>query len=244
MKNLKEAFKIFIKKQQFHPNFFGVFFNPFYFARKGLYDNIRIFGKNINGKALDVGCGSKPYQSLFNADSYIGLDYDKDGSNNNPDADYFYDSTTFPFENETYDSCICSEVLEHVFNPNEFLSEINRVLKPGGILLLTVPFVWDEHEQPFDYGRYSSFGICSVLKENRFEVIEIKKTCNDISLIFQLINCFIYKLLFLKSRKVIFNIILTMLFFTPFNLLGLILRIILPKNNDLYLDNIILAKKL
>ena len=58
---------------------------------------------------------------------------------------------------------MCNQVLEHVFNPDDFVREIARVLKPGGALLLTVPFVWNEHEQPYDYARYSSFGLRAFL---------------------------------------------------------------------------------
>ena len=60
---------------------------------------------------------------------------------------------------------LCNQVLEHVFNPDEFLLKINRVLKNDGKLLLTVPFVWDEHEQPFDYARYSSFGLKALIEK-------------------------------------------------------------------------------
>ena len=68
----------------------------------------------------------------------------------NKHADRSYDGKTFPFSDGEFDAVLTSEVLEHVFNPDEFLSEINRVLRDDGVLLLTVPFVWDEHEQPFD----------------------------------------------------------------------------------------------
>jgi SAM-dependent methyltransferase len=66
-------------------------------------------------------------------------------------------------------------VLEHVFNPDDFLNEVNRVLKPSGKLLLTVPFVWDEHEQPYDYARYSSFGLRSLLEKHGFSIVKHEK---------------------------------------------------------------------
>jgi SAM-dependent methyltransferase len=231
-----------LSKQGFSPRFVGMFINPFYFARKGLYEAIKSYAHNIQGKILDVGCGNKPYKHLFNVSSYIGLDYDKDGTNKNPDADFIYDGTIFPFENEVYDSLICNEVLEHVFNPDQFISEINRVLKLGGTLLITVPFVWDEHDQPYDYARYSSFGLKHILEKHGFEIMMHKKSMNDIRVIFQLINTYIHKI-FLKNNNHYIEIILTMLLCSPFNILGSFLGWILPKNNDLYLDNIVLAKK-
>ena len=70
---------------------------------------------------------------------------------------------------------LCNQVLEHVFNPQEFLGELGRVLARGGRLLLTVPFVWDEHEQPFDYARYSSFGLKALLEQHGFRVLQHRK---------------------------------------------------------------------
>jgi SAM-dependent methyltransferase len=133
-------------------------------------------------------------------------------------------------------------VLEHVFNPNEHLSEIYRVLKPHGMLLMTVPFLWNEHEQPFDYARYSSFGIRHLIECNGFEIIEQKKSVADVRVIFQLINAYIYnKTLWIRKRHI--QIFVTILLNAPFNLLGECLGRILPQNAELYLDNIILAKK-
>ena len=61
------------KKEQFHPSLLALFLNPFYFARKGLLHAISKRGDSIVGKTLDIGCGQKPYVSLFNSTQYIGL---------------------------------------------------------------------------------------------------------------------------------------------------------------------------
>ena len=106
---------------------------------------------------IDIGCGNKPYKNLFkHCKSYIGLEIESENKNS---ADFTYDGKNFPFEDETFDSAVCSEVLEHVFEPNQFLKEVNRVLKKNGLIILTLPFFWDEHEQPYDYARYTSFGL-------------------------------------------------------------------------------------
>jgi len=106
---------------------------------------------------------------------------------------------------------------------------------------MTVPFVWDEHEQPYDYARYSSFGLKHILAENGFEIVEHRKSNNGLEVIFQLINAYIYKVTLTKS--VYFNMLTTLILVAPINILGVILSKILPKNDDLYLDNIVLAKK-
>ena len=158
------------------PRIYRYFCKPFLSCTLGPSESYGVqFSSKLKGRLLDVGCGSKPYQELFAVDDYIGLDIDNEAMRNRKIADYFYDGTTFPFNDNEYDSVLCNQVLEHVFNPDEFLSEIKRVLKPGGRLLLTVPFVWDEHEQPHDYARYSSFGLKALIDKNGFNVIEYKK---------------------------------------------------------------------
>src|SRR5437764_602685 len=146
--------------------------NPFYFARKGLFDAVGKLAPNVRGKVLDVGCGSKPYRELFTVDSYIGLDTARSGhDHSHSQVDVEYDGEVFPFADAEFDSVVCFQVLEHVFHPEQFLGEIRRVLRPGGKLLLTVPFVWDEHEQPYDFARYSSFGLRHLLEAGSFELL-------------------------------------------------------------------------
>lgn len=230
------------KKQDFNPDWLGLFINPFYFARKGLYKNISELAKNIKGgKLLDVGCGTKPYKALFDVEQYDGLEYDTPEYRHEKRAEYFYDGHSFPFENESYDNVISNEVFEHVFNPEEFLSELNRVLKMDGKLLLTVPFVWDEHEQPYDFARYTSFGLKSLLEQHGFKIIEYRKSVNDLGVVFQLINDYIYKKCIKRGKRKHWIIVNTLC--SVFNVLGSIIVKVTPKNEDLYLDNIVLAKK-
>jgi len=234
------TFKKLITKHQFNPGLIGIFLNPFYIARKGLYENIKLFGNNITGKTLDVGCGTKPYEILFNHSIYVGLEFDTGIDTEKKVADFYYDGKTFPFNEAEFDSVVSNQVLEHIFNPDEFLSEINRVLKTNGKLLLTVPFVWDEHEQPYDYARYSSFGLKGLLEKNGFEILDLRKSVNDYSVLVQLFNAYIYKItrqnIFIKNLALILVI-------APVTILGVLISKLLPKNNDLYLDNIVLAKK-
>lgn len=238
---MRNLLKEYLYKQQFQPCFLGLFVNPFYFARKGLFENISDMARYINGKTLDVGCGQKPYEKLFKSAQYIGLEIDTIENRKNKKADYFYDGTIFPFHNEEFDSVVLNQVFEHVFNPDIFLREANRVLKNDGMLLMTVPFVWDEHEHPYDYARYSSFGIKSILERYGFYIVECKKSINDIRVIFQLMNNYIYKKT--VTRKVYLNLLTTFILMSPINILGELLSKILPKNDDLYLDNIVLAEK-
>lgn len=230
-----------ISQQLFTPNLLGLFTNPFYISRRSLYYCIKKAGHAITGKTLDVGCGQKPYQYLFKSTEYIGMDIQTSGhTHDNSKVDIFYDGKYFPFDNGCFDSVVTNQVFEHVFNPDDFLKEINRVMKADGKLLITVPFVWDEHEQPYDYARYSSFGLEYLLKKYGFEIINSYKTAGNISVIFQLMNMYIYKVLSFNFLTKVLSLILI----APFNFLGIILSVLLPDNNDLYLDNVVLAKKI
>ena len=241
MNGFRDALRNRYTRETFFPTWLSIFINPFYFARKGLARHIRDLGKNITGRTLDVGCGNKPYEHLYASSEYIGLEYDTPENRAAKRADYFYDGETFPFEDASFDSVVATEVFEHVFNPDRFLDEVHRVLRPGGMLLMTMPFVWDEHEQPHDFARYSSFGIRHLLEKHGFEVLEQRKSVDDVRAIFQLINAYIYKKTVTNNGWL--NLAATLFLMAPFNLLGEILGFILPRNPDLYLDNIVLARR-
>jgi len=235
-----------IREQKFNPGFLGVFINPFYFVRRELFKSTSLLSPHIKGKILDVGCDNKPYQKLFtHAKEYIGLELDSPENRKKGEANVFYDGKHFPFGDSTFDSVVFTQVLEHVFNPDEFLNEINRILKKDGNILLTAPFIWDEHEQPHDYARYSSFGLGHLLKKHGFQIIKSFKMVDDIRVIFQLINCFIYKLLPpVKSYR--FRLCLYVLLISPFTILGIFFSLFFPKSRgrDLYMQNVILAQKI
>ncbi|MBN3582539.1 methyltransferase domain-containing protein [Algoriphagus aestuarii] len=134
----------------------------------------------LRGKFLDIGCGEKPYQSTVlsgsNVTSYAGIDLIggheyKVGVK----PDFFWDGVTFPFDASTYDSAMATEVLEHCPDPSITFSEIFRILKPESPLVLTVPFIWPTHETPYDFYRYTPFGLKHLLAKAGFEDIEI--TC-------------------------------------------------------------------
>ena len=201
-----DLLKRIFQKQQFNPTFLGLWVNPFYHARRELYQTILKIAPKVEGRILDVGCGQKPYQHLFQSTEYVGLEIDSKENRANKLADYFYDGTIFPFSDQSFDTIVCNQVLEHVFTPEAFLAEAFRVLKPNGKLILTVPFVWDEHEQPWDYARYSSFGLKYLLEKKEFKVIEQHKTNADSRVLFQLINAYLFKV-FQKSQP-IYNLLI------------------------------------
>lgn len=233
--------KQYVLKQQYAPGFLGLWLNPFYHSRSGLRKAISQMASSMSGRVLDVGCGRKPYRELFSANEYVGLEIDTPENRANKQADFFYDGCQFPFSDRDFDGIVCNQVLEHVFKPDPFLGEIHRVLKPDGLLLLTVPFVWDEHEQPWDYARYSSFGLKSLLEKNGFEILQQQKINADVRVLFQLANAYLFKVLW--TRWSVVNLLICVTVMAPFNILGSLLYKVLPANPDLYLDQVVLARK-
>ncbi|MBN9380255.1 MAG: methyltransferase domain-containing protein [Chitinophagaceae bacterium] len=219
--------------------------HPFYFIRQGLYKGILSKSGALKGRLLDFGCGSKPYRSLFDVEEYIGVDYYNEGHpHDNEQIDFFYDGKKLPFCDQNFDSVLCSEVFEHVFNLDEALAEINRVLKTDGRILITCPFVWNEHEVPHDYARYTRFALEDILKRAGFEIMEFSKSGNFILVIHQEWVLYFKLLLQKKSRKFfLFRWLYKVFFVFLPNLTGSVLNALLPENDSLYLNNIVLARK-
>jgi len=136
-----KAFKKAYFEQEHKPGLIGLIFNPFYISRKELYKKIKLISEEFEGNILDVGCGSKPYEVLFkNKKSYTGLEYKKEDEKKNLTADFYYDGEKFPFENNSFDCIVFFQVLEHVFNPETFLKEVQRTIQKKGKVAITIPF--------------------------------------------------------------------------------------------------------
>ena len=241
MSRLRAHLRRVYAEQQFFPGLLGVFVNPFYLARSALQQAMREDAASLDGRLLDVGCGTKPYRRLFRVSDYVGLDIDSPVARARGVADVFYAGAEFPFESASFAAVLCNQVLEHVFNPDEFLAEITRVLRPGGKLLLTVPFVWDEHEQPWDYARYSSFGLKALLERQGLCIVSHKKLRADVSVLFQLANAYLYKLT--ERWPFLARLAFNATVMAAITLLGLVGARLLPDNPDLYLDHVLLAEK-
>jgi SAM-dependent methyltransferase len=230
----------------FSKNRTGVFYNPFFFNRKELFKAIEKQAPLFKGQLIDLGCGTKPYQHLFsNTEKYIGLDIEHSGNNDGKSmVDVFYDGKSFPFETNSIDGVFSSETFEHIFNLDEIIVEIHRVLKKDGLLLATCPFFWPEHEVPYDYARYTSFAIKHMLEQKGFEIISFEKTGNFFTSMIQMQALYLY---FYINKIPLLSALFFVLIISPLFIFGWAINKIMPKfmkRNDLYLNNVILAKKL
>ncbi len=129
----------------------------------------QVLARWATGMVLDVGCGAMPYRRTIeeHATGYDGLDIEPRSS-----AVLYVCSVTemSPVPDAAYDTVLCSEVLEHVADPGAALAEIGRVLKPGGRLILTTPFLGRLHDEPHDYYRFTKHGLATLLSAVPLEV--------------------------------------------------------------------------
>jgi SAM-dependent methyltransferase len=115
------------------------------------------------GRLLDLGCGTQPYKRYYagRCEQVVSADYSVRSK-----IDVRLSATALPFPDASFDVVLFSEVLEHVDEPVRAVKEIARVLKPGGRLLLTVPFNFMQHEVPHDHTRYTQFGLSALLRRH------------------------------------------------------------------------------
>lgn len=230
-------------------NFNPTLSHPLYYIRKGLFRKISLYAPQLTGRLLDFGCGEKPYQTLFtHVSQYIGLDYQGEGhSHENEAVDVYYDGVTIPFEANHFDSVFSSEVFEHVFTLQQILPEITRVLKPGGKLLITCPFAWEEHEIPVDYARYTRFALKDMLEKNGFNIAVTDKNGHFMSALHQLfilymVDHWMHQVPVL-SKWNFFKKIVRQLVVPTMNVLFFIAEPFWPKSDRFYLNTIIVAVK-
>lgn len=123
-------------------------------------------------RILDAGSGRCPYRALFQHCVYHTADFCQVAKEYGA-IDFVCDLTSIPVEAGSYDVVISTQVLEHVPDPAAVLREFARTLRPGGRLFLSAPLSYEEHEQPFDYFRYTQFGLRHLLTNAGFEVVRL-----------------------------------------------------------------------
>lgn len=229
------------RRQLYTPDaWLGPLANPFYIARRGLWNAMRAWAPGLQGRLLDVGCGHKPYAELFAHMRHDGLEIDTPATRAHSAAEHFYDGGRMPFKTASFDALLVNQVLEHVFEPEAFLAELKRVLKPGGRLILTVPFAWDEHHQPQDYARYTRFGLAHLLGKAGFTVLEQRQTGVGLAALAQLASGAVFKACGAWPRPFIWLPHWAVI--VPLNLAGALAGWLGLGGQDLYLDNAVLAR--
>ena len=155
------------------------------FQTNTVYRQLQEFLPQMQGKVLDIGCGQSPYKHLLNSQKtqYYGVDIEEA----NQKFDYknsqiiHFDGQNIPLGDSLMDSFICTEVLEHIQEPEKFIAEIYRVLKVGGVGVVTVPWSARYHYIPYDYYRYTPSTLNRLFQN--FSSIKIVPRGTDITVI-------------------------------------------------------------
>jgi SAM-dependent methyltransferase len=158
-------------------------------------------GKDL--QILDCGCGEKPYLPFFENISslYIGIDRTR-----GKQVDIVCDVEKLPLRSQYFNVVLCTQVIEHVTSPETLINEIQRVLKNDGYLFLSTHGVWPVHAAPFDFWRWTDFGLKKMLED--FSMVKIYECGGNIASFFQIMNLYLPTIPYLRSILSLFlNII-------------------------------------
>lgn len=154
-------------------------FNPCWYTlssiRKFIEDSVSEFReKNLGAsqlKVLDFWCGNQPYRYVFSNDEYYWCDI-WTSPERNGNMTVIAEWEKLPYEDNQFDILLCTEVMEHLKYPELYASEFARIIKPGGLLLITVPQIWNYHPYPQHFFLYTPDGLNLFLKD-RFSSVEM-----------------------------------------------------------------------
>lgn len=148
----------------------------FDFQAGSCWADVAAEARGWSGKVVDVGCGAQPYRTLLPVGmDYVGLDIAnaEQAFGYAPPNVVHFDGGQWPAATRDADVILCTEVLEHVLDPAAMLREAFAALKPGGRLLLTVPFAARWHFVPHDYWRYTPSGLKHLLETAGFRSVVV-----------------------------------------------------------------------
>jgi SAM-dependent methyltransferase len=147
-----------------------LFRSPLYLSKRAFRKTFLRFLPHFRGPILDIGCGKRPFQHYLGDMPYVGMDF---SASYRPDVVAM--AGDLPFAGESFATVFCTEVLEHVPEPMRVLNECHRVLEDDGILYLTAPMTWYLHYEPYDFYRYTKYGLKYLCGKAGFQVDRIER---------------------------------------------------------------------
>jgi SAM-dependent methyltransferase len=177
--------------------------HPQFYMKRYTSTAIDLAREYSKGLLLDIGCGRMPYKStlLPFVDKYVGLDHPETAKlyKGKDKPDIFADATKIPLKNGSCNTVLCLQVIEHLPEPNEAIKEISRLLSKDGYLILSTIQSYPIHDEPYDYFRYTKYGLRALVENNGLKLIKIIEGGNVFILIQQSFNIF----LMLQIKKLI-----------------------------------------
>jgi len=168
--------KLVLRGDQYQPNPSYVTLGSRHIVRLLAAEYARVITTHARGRLLDCGCGDVPYYGMYRelASEVVCIDW-----GNSPHGRDHVDrevdlNQDLPLPDESFDTVLLADVLEHIKAPQRLLGEIARVLAPSGKLLLMVPFFYQVHEPPHDYFRYTRFGLEQLCAQAGLTVVELR----------------------------------------------------------------------
>jgi SAM-dependent methyltransferase len=149
----------------------------------------KIISQHASGLLLDLGCGNVPLYGIYKDKVIDNICIDWSNTlHKNIYLDYEVNlNTIIPLDSEQFDTILVTDVLEHIAKPELLMSEIKRLLKPNGKIILTVPFLYWLHEQPYDYFRYTEFALRMFCQQNNLTIIELEPYGGAIEVILDIV---------------------------------------------------------
>ncbi len=229
----------------FRAPWWHIFRNPAFIARRGLYRAMVRFAETTGspkGDWLDVGCGSRPYEHLFPSARFTGMDVELSGHDPaDKRCDVTYDGRTFPLEDAIFDAVLCTQVLEHAEDPEALIAEVARVLRPGGYLILTAPFMWPEHELPYDFRRYTAVGLAKTVRAAGMEILSVSATSTESGALAQFASAWLHRHV---GRDIpAWSGLITLAVCAPVQAVGLLVGSLESRPPSFYLDTAMLARR-
>ncbi len=223
---------------------------PFY---SGFWNRLRIdkaiafAAPSAHGTLLDIGCGTKPYQKIFEpyVKNHLGIEYSLESVYRGHKANIFGDGMNLPFADQAIDTILCTEVLEHIPNPEKAIAEFARILRPNGVIITTAPFFFPIHDT-WDFFRYTHDGLANLMKQQGLEVELVKPLSGTAVTLALLFNLYWFEIGFMWTKWLYpFGVILRpilLLFCLIVNVIGGIFEVLIP-SKQMSFNHLTIARK-
>lgn len=250
MKNIWNKYTDLLGKTIFHPQF--IMLNLTYQA-------IKEAKKYAKGRLLDIGCGRMMYRKEIEplVEEYIGLDHPEISKNYKSQyrPEVLADAHNLPFKNNSFDTVLMLQSLEYMERPYRSIQEVSRILKKGGVFILSSPFLYPIHDGKYDRSRFTETQLRYFLETNRLKILHLESQGKFFDFWIQSLFVYLFKEIqgHLQSRSlirktlVVFQALILQPFMISANVLSVVVDRLKKKRNyldtDFPLNYLVVARK-